>query len=65
MIQHAEGPPAIADEFAKRLQRSRDKLAALQGELERYLDDPGCNNATKATKLARLKWALDTSRSNT
>lgn len=37
------------------------KLEELQRAVERYLDAPGCNNNSRVTALAKLRWALEES----
>ncbi len=39
-----------------------EKLAFLQAAVERYLQNPGCNNGSRVTAIAKLQWALDTSK---
>jgi len=39
-----------------------EKLAALQAAVLRYLENPGCNNNSKITALAKLRWALEESK---
>lgn len=34
-------------------------LSLLAGEVERYLDRPGCNIPARQTAFARLRWALE------
>lgn len=41
------------------------KLAFLQACVERYLEAPGCNNSSRVTALAKLRWALDESKKPT
>lgn len=36
-----------------------EKLAFLQAAVRRYLDNPGCNNGSRVTAIAKLTWALE------
>jgi len=38
------------------------RLIALQAAVERYLAEPGCNNGSRQTAIAKLQWALDESK---
>lgn len=38
------------------------RLRFLQGAVDAYLQNPGCNNGSRVTAIARLQWALDESK---
>ncbi len=38
---------------------AEEKLAFLQAAVNRYLDNPGCNNGSRVTAFEKLRWALE------
>jgi len=63
----SDGPNFImaADEAADEIRekmRKGELLQALQIEVQRYIDKPGCNIPAQATAMKRLAWALKESK---
>ena len=55
--RHTHANSLTLVECEKCIQRE-DRLAFLEREIEKYLDDPGCNAPARGNAMRRLRWAL-------